>query len=107
MPPSRRAKQFVPFDALRGLKEAIAAKEKKPSPRRELSEYMKEELNHTLSGLRKGELITVVYYSGMDQEYIQITGAVVKVDPYWKLLQINQLDIDFSDILEIIQVQIE
>lgn len=107
MPPSRRAKQFVPFDALRGLKEAIAAKEKKPSSRKELADYMKEQLNQTLSGLRKGQQITAVYYSAVDQDYIQVTGTVVKVDPYWKLLQINQLDIDFSDILEIIQIEIE
>ena len=44
MPASRRAKQFMPFDALRGLKEAIAAKEKRLEPRRELSEYMKEQI---------------------------------------------------------------
>lgn len=105
MPPSRRAKQFVPFDALRGLKEAIAAKEKKPSPRKELSDYMKGQLNHTLSSLRKGHQITVVYYSVMEQEYIQVTGTVVKVDTYWKLLQINKLDIDFSDILEIVPIE--
>ena len=40
MPASRRAKQFMPFDALRGLKEAIAAKEKIPIPKKELAEDM-------------------------------------------------------------------
>ena len=55
MPPSRRAKQFAPFDALKGLKEAIAAKEKRPEPRRELTDYMKEQINNTLTELRKGQ----------------------------------------------------
>ena len=38
MPASRRAKQFSPFDALKGLKEAIAEKERIPTPRRILVE---------------------------------------------------------------------
>lgn len=38
MPRSKRAAQFAMFDALKGLKEAIAAKEKHPEPRRILAE---------------------------------------------------------------------
>ena len=45
MPASRRAKQFAPFDALKGLKEAIAEKERIPSPRRILAEDAQSELN--------------------------------------------------------------
>lgn len=102
MPPSRRAKQFVPFDALKGLKEAIAAKEKRPQPRKELTDYMIEAINDTLRELEKGQQVTVIYYGSLEQEYLQITGAVVKVDPYWKLLQINNVMIDFSEIIEIV-----
>ena len=101
MPPSRRAKQFAPFDALKGLKEAIAAKEKRPEPRRELTDYMIEEINKILIDLRKGQLVTVVYYGSLEQEYLQITGTVTKVDPYWKTLQINNVGIDFYEIIEI------
>lgn len=101
MPPSRRAKQFAPFDALKGLKEAIAAKERHPEPRKELSEEMIAELSKTLSELRRGQQVTVVYYGSMEQEYLQLTGMVVKVDPYWKLLQVNHVGIDFSEILQI------
>ena len=103
MPPSRRAKQFAPFDALKGLKEAIAAKEKRPEPRRELTDYMKEQINNTLSELRKGQLVTVIYYGNMEQETLQITGTVMKVDAYWQILQVNKVAIDFSEIYEIIQ----
>ena len=38
MPPSRRAKIFSMFDALKGLKEALAAQERIPEPRRYLAE---------------------------------------------------------------------
>ena len=102
MPPSRRAKQFMSFDALRGLKEAIAAKEKRPEPRRELTEYMKEQINKTLSELHKGQQVTVVYYGSLEQETLQVTGTVAKVDPYWQILQINRIAIDFAEIYEII-----
>ena len=101
MPPSRRAKQFAPFDALKGLKEAIAAKERRTEPRKELSEEMIAELDKTLSELRRGQQVTVVYYGSMEQEYLQLTGTVVKVDPYWKLLQVNRVGIDFDEILQI------
>ena len=103
MPPSRRAKQFAPFQALKGLNEAITAKEKRPEPRRELTDYMKEQINSTLYDLRKGQQVTVVYYGTMEQETLQVTGTVMKVDAYWQTLQVNKVAIDFSEIYEIIQ----
>ena len=101
MPTSLRAKQFAPFDALKGLKEAIAEKERTHTPRRILAEDALAELNQTLSQLRRGTIVTVVYYCVYLQEYHQITGAVVKVDTYWNLLQIGNISIDFSEIAEI------
>ena len=98
MPPSRRAKQFAPFDALKGLKEAIAAKERRPEPRKELSEEMVTEINRTLSELRRGQQVTVVYYGFVEQESLQLTGTVLKVDPYWKLLQIDRVGINFDEL---------
>lgn len=101
MAASRRAKQFTPFDALKGLKEAIAQKERIPTPRRSLAEDAILELNAQLCNLKKGSFITVVYYCEYEQEYYQLTGPVVKVDFYWKLLQIGHMSIDFSEIDEI------
>ena len=100
MPPSRRAKQFVPFDALKGLKEAIAQKEHAPVPRRELSEDAIAEINRCLSNLRLGQLVTVVYYCDYTQEVHQLTGQVSKVDPYWKTLQVGNISIEFSEIYQ-------
>ena len=51
MPPSKRAKQFAPFQALKGLNEAIANKEKIITPRRELSEDSIAEINRVLISL--------------------------------------------------------
>ena len=101
MPASRRAKHFMPFDALRGLKEAIADKEKISTPKKELAEDMIREINSILVDLRKGQNVTVVYYNGYEEEYLQLTGEVEKVDAYWKLLQIGNVAIDFEEISEI------
>ena len=101
MAASRRAKQFAPFDALKGLKEAIAEKERIPTPRRILAEDALAELNQKLSQLSKGAIVTVVYYCIYAEEYHQITGSVVSIDSYWSLLQIGNMAIDFSEIVEI------
>ena len=103
MPPSRRAKQFAPFDALKGLKEAIAAKEKRPEPRRELTDYMKEQINNALLDLQKGQQITVVYYEKHEQQTAQITGTVMKADAHLQTLLINQIVIGFEEIYDIIE----
>lgn len=104
MPPSRRAKQFAPFDALKGLKEAIARKEHVPEPRRELSEDAIAEINAKLTMLKPGSWVTVVYYCDYTQEYCQLTGMVSKVDPYWKTLEVGSISIDFSELHEIVTI---
>ena len=101
MPRSRRAKQFMPFDALRGLKEVIAAKERVIEPRRYPSEDTIAEINATLLGLHKGQIITVVYYGIYEQVYLQLTGPVIKVDPYASDLQVGSKSIQFPMISQI------
>lgn len=102
MPPSKRAKQFSMFDALKGLKEALAARERQPEPRRELSQDAIEEINRIIYALEQGTLITVVYFCPYQESYCQITGTVNKIDAFWKLLQIDGICIDFCDIADVI-----
>ena len=101
MPRSKRAAQFAMFDALKGLKEAIAEKERIPTPRRFLSEEAIAEINAQLTSLKPGNVATVVYYCDYAQEYHQLTGPVRKIDGYWKLLQVGDMSIDFCEIAEI------
>ena len=98
MPPSKRAKQFAPFQALKGLNEAIANKERLITPCRELTEDSIAEINRVLINLTSGSLVTAVYYCDFAQEYQQLTGYVKKVDPLCKCLQIGIVSIDFRDI---------
>ena len=102
MPPSKRAKIFSMFDALKGLKEALAAKERIPEERKILAADAIEELNRTLVELEKGSTITVVYYCTHGQCYNQLTGPLTKIDSFWHYLQLGQVCIDFEDIYEVI-----
>ena len=102
MPPSRRAKQFGIFDALKGLKEALAAKERQPEPRKELTEDATEDLNRMLCALEQGAMVTVVYYCRYREEYCQLTGKITKIDAFWKYVQLGESCIDFADILYLI-----
>lgn len=101
MPPSRRAKIFSMFDALKGLKEALAAQEHIPEPRRYLAEDAMEELNRKLTSLRKGQVVTVVYYCEYAQEYQQLTGPVDKVDFYWSKILIGGSCIGLGEIFDV------
>ena len=103
MPTSRRAKQFSMFDALKGFKEALAAQERQPEPRRELAQDAIEELNRTISGLKVGEVVIVTYYCHYGKEYRQLTGPVEKVSAHWGFLQVGNACIDFREILQIIK----
>lgn len=98
---SNRAKQFVPFDALKGFQEALRKKENMPVPRKELAEEKAEELNEKLKKLTTGKMITVVYYN--DGEYIQLTGIVVKIEKNKKYLQMAEIIIPIDDISDIIE----
>ncbi|MDY4922519.1 YolD-like family protein, partial [Frisingicoccus sp.] len=73
-----RAKQFMPFAALKGYSEALRKKERIIVPRRELSEEYGEELDRKLRQVQEGEMISVVYYCR--GEYVRLTGKVAKID---------------------------
>lgn len=102
MPPSQRAKQFAPFDALVGLRKALKDKEKIREPRKEVSDDMAAEINMKLVNLKVSDIITVVYYNELEQEYIQLTGKIVLLDEYKKTVQIEGTVINVDDIYEII-----
>lgn len=94
-----RAKQFMPFAALKGYPEALRKKEKRIVPRMELSEEYKEELDRKLRKVREKEIITVVYYC--QGEYLKLTGMVARVDGTAKILKIVNTKIRFEDLFDI------
>lgn len=99
MPISERAKQFMPFAAVKGYHEALAKKEHIIVPKQELTDDMAELLDYKLKSISKGSIITVVYYH--EKEYIKVCGMVAKIDNQAKALTIVDNTINFEDILNI------
>ena len=98
-----RAKQFMPFAALKGLPEALAKKEKVIVSKMELSEEYKEELDRTFQQIKGNDIVSIVYFH--DDSYEKITGMVSRIDTNAGFIQIVTTKIFFSDIAEIIPEQ--
>ncbi len=99
MSPADRAKQFMPFAALKGLPEALAEKEKRILPKKELSEEYREELDRTLSQIRKKDMVSVVYFH--ENNYVKITGMVSGIERKAGYLIVVNTKIPFSNIAEL------
>lgn len=91
-----RAKQFMPFAALKGYPEALRRKEKIIVPKMELSEDYQEELDRKLRQVRKNDIITVVYF--YNHEYLKLTGMVSRIDKTARVLKIVNTKIAFEDL---------
>ncbi len=96
----KRAAQFLPFQAVRGLDEAVAAKEKIKVDKIELSEEMAEELDKKMHQVRKGSMVTVVYFH--KDEYLKLSGMVARFDETARIIQIVNTKISFDNIYSII-----
>lgn len=96
MNPRDRAKQFMPFAALKGYPEALHEKEKIFSEKPVFSQEYEEELNRRLLSVRKNDIVTVVYFC--DHEYVKITGIVTAVNYDLKTVRIVKTTVFFHDI---------
>ena len=98
MPISNRAKIFSPFAALRGYEDEIASegRDHLKGNRIELSEEGKEALSQKISQLRKGQKVTIRYFT--DGYYEDVVGVLDAVDTINKELPTI---IAFEDIIEI------
>jgi hypothetical protein len=96
---AERAKIFMPFDALKGFKEALKEKEKIVVERIELSEEEKDKLIYKLDNLKKGLLIKIVYYNNL--EYIELKGIVSMINAQSKVITIVNKKIRVEDILSL------
>lgn len=99
---ANRAAQFNPFDALKGLQEALKEKEEQLSrtEKRELSEEKQEEISCELNKLERGSLITVTYF---DKGHYRVINAKVKeVSAVYRYIILESMTkICFDNIYEI------
>lgn len=94
-----RAKQFMPFAALKGYPDALRKKEKIVVPKMQLTEDYAEELDRKLQQIRVGDMVTAVYFC--KDEYLKITGLVSKLDRDSRFLRIVNTKIPLDDLYEI------
>lgn len=95
-----RAKQFLPFDALKGFSEALREKEIEYEEKRDLSEESLIELNDKFNQIEKGDYIKTKYYK--NGRYIEIIGIVTNIDYMKKKIQINKnINVNTCDIVSI------
>lgn len=94
-----RAKQFMPFAALKGYPDALSKKEKVIVPKMELSEEYREILDRKFRQVQKNDVITVVYFCG--GEYLRQTGMVSGIDKNARVIQLVNTRIRLDDIYDI------
>ena len=95
-----RAKQFMPFAALKGYPEALRKKEKIVVSKVEFSEEYAEILDRKLRQVKKNDIITVIYF--YNNEYLKKTGMVSRIDETARVLKIVNTKILFDDIYDIV-----
>lgn len=100
---SDRARIFMPFDALKGYKEAISEKKKVIVDKKELSEDDAVSLSRKLLLVKIGMMIKVIYYC--ENEYIAIEGLVSKIKFEERVLMIVKTKINFDDIINIYGIE--
>ena len=94
-----RAKQFMPYAALKGYEETLRAKKKIVVPKVELSEDIKEVLDRKLQQIERNDIIKVVYFQR--DEYLEVTGMVSRIDITAKVLKVVNTKISFEDIFDV------
>lgn len=94
-----RAKLFLPFDALTGLKDALREKERVIIPKKELNEEEIKELNTSLQNVKKGNMVKAIYYD--KDEYVEIEGIVSQFNIELRYLIIVKTRISFNDLLSL------
>ena len=94
-----RARQFLPFDALKGYKEAIQKKKTIIVDKKDISEDDAKALNYKLIQIKIGMMIKVIYYK--ENNYVSLEGMVSKIDIDNLTLTIVKTKINILDIINV------
>lgn len=94
-----RAKQFLPFDALKGLHIALHEKEVEHVDKFELSQEQRDEISEKLQLLGNGEIVVIKYYTNYN--YNEIKGKVLYINPIKKVINVSKIEIPFVNIYNI------
>ena len=98
MTQAERAKQFAPFDAMKGLQEALRDREERHArvERHDISEEDIERNSSVLAKLTKGARVTMDYYCAFHD--ITKEGRITEISTALRYLKLNGEKIFFDDI---------
>ena len=96
---AERAKIFMPFDALKGYKEAILEKQKVVVNKKELSEDDLDSLSRKINQLKVGMMVKVIFYE--ENDYICVEGILSKLKIEQRELHVVKKVICFDDLLSV------
>ena len=96
-----RAKQFQPFDALKGLQEELRSREERRTrvAKKEISEECEEQISAELTKIYKRSDIEITFYRG--GHYYSLEGTVLEKNDVYKYLLVGQERIYYTDIYEL------
>ena len=96
-----RAKQFMPFDALKGLQEELRIREERRTrvKKKTLSEDQIEKISRVLGRVQNGSKVNICLYS--QGHYITIDGYVSELNQIYEYIKIGNEKIFFDDIYKI------
>ena len=95
-----RARQFLPFDALKGFSDAIKEKEIECVEKKELLDEQIEEICNKINELEKDNKVEITYYK--NRQYTKMKGKVQKINyTKKKIVLYENININFADIFNI------
>jgi len=94
-----RAKQFLPFDSLKGLQDALRIKEYENEriSKGEISEDIIEKISNNMINYEEGNEVLIKYF--IDGYYKNIKGVPL-IDSDKRIIKINEIIIDFDNIFD-------
>ena len=98
---AERASQFAPFDAMKGLQEALRDREERHSrvERHEISEDMADQNSKVILKLARGMKVEIFCYSAFHD--VTKRGSITDVDITFRNLKLGDERIWFDDIYSI------
>lgn len=93
----QRAKQFMPFSALKGFEERIATMSQERIERKVLSEDQIDELNYTLQQIEEGTCVCLTVFT--HGHYEEIRGVVQRLLPDERRMVVNGRSIPMASIV--------
>lgn len=97
----QRAKQFAPFDAMKGLAEALKEREERHTrvAKHGISEEEQEQISELLCRVEKGSKVFIEYYADFHDR--EKSGIVTEINRPYRFLRVNDEKIFFDDLYSI------